>query len=60
VALDGPEGRFLGNPIEGVEMKSMVFALLVAIFTLAACSTQGGGTGYPERTELQPGYFDPD
>ena len=41
-------------------MKSMVFALLVAIFTLTACSTQGGGISHPERTELQPGYFDPD
>lgn len=41
-------------------MKSMVLALLVAVFTLGACSTQGGGTSHPERTELQPGYFDPD
>jgi hypothetical protein len=40
-------------------MKRLVFALSLAIVTLAGCSTPGPGTAEPVRLELQPGYWDP-
>jgi hypothetical protein len=40
-------------------MKHIVFALSLAIVTLVGCSTPGGSTSQSERTELQPGYWDP-
>jgi hypothetical protein len=38
-------------------MRHIVFAVSFAILTLAGCS--GIEITYPERLELQPGYFDP-
>lgn len=40
-------------------MRQIVFAVSFAILALAGCSTDGIQITYPERLELQPGYFDP-
>ena len=40
-------------------MRHIAFALALAIVTPAGCSTAGNGISEPQRTELQPGYWDP-
>ena len=40
-------------------MKPIVFALSLLTVTLVGCSTPGSSTSEPQRTELQPGYWDP-
>jgi hypothetical protein len=40
-------------------MSHIVFALSLVLLALVGCSTPGESTSQPERTELQPGYWDP-
>jgi hypothetical protein len=57
--LDGLLLASLDPNRKGIEMKPIVFALSCALLTLAGCSTPGERTSEPQRTELQPGYWDP-
>lgn len=41
-------------------MKHIALALSLAILTLAGCSTPERSASESARTELQPGYWDPD
>jgi hypothetical protein len=40
-------------------MKHILFAVSFAILALGGCSTPDADPSQPERTELQPGYWDP-
>jgi hypothetical protein len=45
---------------KGFEMKPALFALSLVIVMLVGCSTTADSSGEAQRTELRPGYFDPE